>query len=271
MAPVLLCPECGTKHPLDNVAGRLGVPVQRMRANAEGARAGPRAVGRARAGCGRRRAPLPVAPPSAPAAPAPAAAAVRTAGCALGAGVLGPGGSRRRSGRGSSRAAARSAPGDSRARLRRHAARRRSSRPQNPRVWVPPAWVRFLLWIVAVPLAFLVVFGLAKAFGMLTTNEITDVALAEGWGRFWPIIRLLPFVALATALFVTGGVYGIAPLPRQEAGQGRQRGPSAEAARRINRRGRSYSPRSREGATRRCRSRRDSARCGSAAASGSRA
>jgi hypothetical protein len=85
---------------------------------------------------------------------------------------------------------------------------------------VPPAWVRLLLWIVAVPLAFMVVFGLAKAFGLLTTNEITDVALAEGWGRFWPIVRLLPFVALATALFVTGGVYGIARLRAQKRGTG---------------------------------------------------
>ena len=56
------------------------------------------------------------------------------------------------------------------------------------------------------------VFGLAKGLGLLTTNEITDVALAEGWRRFLPIVRLLPFVALATALLVTGGVYGIAQL-----------------------------------------------------------
>ena len=75
---------------------------------------------------------------------------------------------------------------------------------------IPGRWVRFGMWIVAVPLAFIVVFGLAKAFGLLTTNEITDVALAEGWHRFVPIARLVPFVALVTAAIVHGGAYGIA-------------------------------------------------------------
>jgi TRAP-type C4-dicarboxylate transport system permease small subunit len=70
---------------------------------------------------------------------------------------------------------------------------------------VPPRWARFLLWIVAIPLAFIVVLVFARAAGMLTTNEISDVALAEGWGRFWPIARLIPFVALAAAAFVQGG------------------------------------------------------------------
>jgi hypothetical protein len=71
---------------------------------------------------------------------------------------------------------------------------------------VPPLWARFLVWIVAIPLAFLVVLVLAKPAGMLTTNQISDVALAEGWRRFWPIARLIPFVALAAAAFVQGGV-----------------------------------------------------------------
>jgi hypothetical protein len=84
--------------------------------------------------------------------------------------------------------------------------------------------MRFLLWLVAVPLAFLIVFGFARAAGLLTTSNITDVALAEGWRRFWPIVRLLPFVALVTALFVTAGVYGIARLrarpPKRSDGTG---------------------------------------------------
>ena len=87
-----------------------------------------------------------------------------------------------------------------------------TSRAERLRSPIPPAWARFALWIVAVPLAFLVVFGLARAFGVLSTNDITDVALAEGWHRFVPIVRLLPFVAVVTALFVHGGVFGIARL-----------------------------------------------------------
>ena len=74
------------------------------------------------------------------------------------------------------------------------------------------------MWIIAVPLAFLVVFGLAKAFGLLTTNDITDVALAESWHRFVPIGRLVPFVALAAAGFVQGGAYAVARYRANKAG-----------------------------------------------------
>ena len=223
MAPVLLCPECGTKHPLDNVAGisafpcsgcgrTLKVPEQaRELSTVRGSDAGAPA-------------PAPVAPPPAPAAAAPAVApaaavpppdvhstqvfsapAAPVAASAAAAAVAPPLG-----------------PPQGLPALDYAATPRVAVEPAaKPPSLVPPAWVRFLLWIVAVPLAFLVVFGLAKSFGVLTTNEITDVALAEGWGRFWPIIRLLPFVALATALFVTGGVYGIARLRAQKRGKGR--------------------------------------------------
>ena len=88
---------------------------------------------------------------------------------------------------------------------------------------MPPAPVRFLLWIVAVPLAFAVVFALARAFGLLTTNDVSDVALAEGWRRFMPIIRLLPFVAVATAAFVHGGVYLIARARQKRGAAGRRK------------------------------------------------
>ncbi len=67
---------------------------------------------------------------------------------------------------------------------------------QPVRKSIPPRGIRFLLWIVAVPLAFLVVLALARGLGMLTSNQIQDLALAEGWGRFWPIARLVPFIAL---------------------------------------------------------------------------
>ncbi len=42
-----------------------------------------------------------------------------------------------------------------------------------------PWWMRLLLWIVAVPLSFLLVFLVARAFGMFTTNQLSDVFLAE--------------------------------------------------------------------------------------------
>jgi len=74
----------------------------------------------------------------------------------------------------------------------------------------PPRSIRLLFWFVAVPVAFVIVFALARTVGLLTSNEVTDVALAEGWSRFWPIVRLLPFVALAAAGIVQGSIYGVA-------------------------------------------------------------
>jgi hypothetical protein len=70
-----------------------------------------------------------------------------------------------------------------------------------------PVWMRFLLWCVAVPLSFFVVFVLARAFGVFTSEQLSDVFLADGISRFWPVIRLLPFVALLTTVLVQGGVY----------------------------------------------------------------
>jgi hypothetical protein len=101
---------------------------------------------------------------------------------------------------------------------------------------VPGRGVRFLLWIIAVPLAFLVVFGLAKAFGMLSTNDITDVALAEGWHRFVPIARLLPFVAVAIALFVQGGVYAIVQIRQRRVTNGpKESGRAPQSSRQSSR------------------------------------
>jgi hypothetical protein len=214
VAPVLLCPECGTKHPLDGIGSRSAFPCS---------------------GCGRTLkvpaiahagvdAPLPSTPPppiddlpwpvaspssapassmdphatqvfsTAPVPPMPLPVGAEPLGAPLPSPGLAPdvplaAGS----------ASAASAVGE----------------------LAPPRPVRFLLWIVAVPLAFLIVFFLARLAGLLTTNEVTDVALAEGWSRFWPIVRLLPFVALATAGIVQGGVYGIARMRAN-----RRRGPT---------------------------------------------
>jgi hypothetical protein len=85
---------------------------------------------------------------------------------------------------------------------------------RRPRVLdpVPPRWIRFLLWIVAVPLGFIIVFASARALGFLNSNQLEDVALDEGLDRFWPVLRLLPFVALVTAGLVQGAVFGITQL-----------------------------------------------------------
>src|SRR5262249_33763670 len=69
-----------------------------------------------------------------------------------------------------------------------------------------PWWMQLPLWIVAVPLAYFLVFLLARATGLFSSNQLSDVFLANGFSRFWPLARLLPIVALVTALLVQGGV-----------------------------------------------------------------
>jgi hypothetical protein len=89
------------------------------------------------------------------------------------------------------------------------AARPSAARKQLGKV---PIWMRFLIWIVAMPLAFIIVFVLARALGVFTSSQLSDVFLATDADRFWPVARVLPFVALLTAMIVQAGVYAIARL-----------------------------------------------------------
>jgi len=203
MAPVLQCPDCGRRHPLSQVPNEGTFPCR---------------------GCGRTlkvpefvartaTSSAPVAAPAAPPlvepapepepapapAPAPTAAAAATAAATAATPPVGAGAEPTR-------------------------AWRRIEAPDDPPApaWLkpppaPPApgpgarrpvviWLRLLLWIVAVPVAYVVVFSLARGLGYFTSTQLSDVFLANGFSRFWPVARLLPFVALLTALIVHGGV-----------------------------------------------------------------
>ena len=74
-----------------------------------------------------------------------------------------------------------------------------SRRKVRAQAGVVPFWMRLLIWIVAVPVGFIVVFGVARALGFLSQSQLEDVFLETGWNRFWPVARLLPFTALLTA------------------------------------------------------------------------
>jgi hypothetical protein len=154
MAPVLQCPDCGTKHPIDVASsssafrcsgcGRtLKVPEQFRTTSAPVTSVASDATA--------------VSPTVTPAAP--------------------PNGQRPQQ-------------------------RTLSRRKVRAQAGVVPSPVRVLIWIAAVPIGFLVVFGLARAFGMLSSTQLEDVFLETGWSRFWPVARLLPFVALVTASIV---------------------------------------------------------------------
>lgn len=226
MAPVLQCPDCGEKHPLGRVpasgdfpcegCGRtLKVPevvAQRLAAarapGVDGAGAAG-AAGAAGVGAGPAAAsaaadvrpprPEPAAPEPVRVRPVPIATAVANPNAGFDAE--------------STRAVGQvdgSAPGA--------AIPPRSSRRPVARLGPVPWWMRLVLWIVAVPLSFMIVFLLARAFGLFTSNQLSDLFLASNTSRFWPAARLLPFVALVTAGLVQAGVFGLARMRGRRSG-----------------------------------------------------
>jgi hypothetical protein len=160
VAPVLQCPDCGTKHPLAKVQDQAAFPCEgceRMLKVPERLRVPTRRASDATHVMPAASQPAttpaaPVAPTPVPPAPAPPTPT--------------------------------------------------TFEPPHPSATVPRS-VRLLLWLVAVPLGFVLVFGAARAFGFFTSTQMQDVFLAD---MFWPVIRLLPFVALVTATIVHVGV-----------------------------------------------------------------
>jgi hypothetical protein len=108
-------------------------------------------------------------------------------------------------------------------------------RPVTPESLQPPLILRLVLWAIALPLGSLIVFTFARWFGVLTKAQLEDTILLTGWGRFVPVARLLPFCALATAVIVQLGVFGLERLrarnlrrprpPRRRPGQDPGSGP----------------------------------------------
>jgi hypothetical protein len=161
MAPVLQCPDCGTKHPID-----LATNAAAFRCN----------------GCGRTlKVPAGYRPAPAP-APAAAAASPSPPDATAAAPVVG--------------GAPTTRPPST------NGGRPLSRRSVRAQAGVVPFWMRLIVWLVAVPLGFVLVFGVARLAGVLTQTQLEDVFLDTGWNRFWPVARLLPFVALVTASIV---------------------------------------------------------------------
>lgn len=146
MAPVLQCPDCSTKHPLDVAHDGASFRCS---------------------GCGR----VLKVPAQFRAVPTPA----------------GAGGSPHPNG---------SVP-------------RPSLRRQRAMAGAVPVLWRLIAWVIALPLSFGIVFLFARAIGVLSTNQLEDVFFEAGWDRFWPVARLLPFVALLTASVVHFSVLGL--------------------------------------------------------------
>jgi hypothetical protein len=226
MAPVLQCPDCGTKHPL----GAIPTDVTTFPCDGCGRKLKvPESVpGRAAAV---RPAPAAAAPPvvekpvtETPAAEAPPTQAVPTAATATAAAAAVPPrpAPQPDATQAMSTVAAEQPPSARPAAGQNAAAPTPKPKREKPAAtagaYAPVAWwIRLLLWVVAVPLAYFIVFELARLFGIFSSTNLTDVFLANGVSRFWPVARLLPVVALLTAVFVQGGVM---VLGRRKARQG---------------------------------------------------
>ena len=188
MAPVLQCPECGTKHPLGEVPDAGKFPCTGCGRQLKVPEMAPRGAGAGAPG------PAPVVPPVAanptvaqPVQPQPQPAPP----------VQPPPATRMMPVVEQNRPAA-AAPASS------------APKPVTASAFAPvPIWMRAILWVLALPISFVIVFLFARAIGVLTTNQLTDIYLAPGTGRFWPVARLLPFVALLTAVLVQGGVIAL--------------------------------------------------------------
>ena len=185
MAPVLQCPDCGSKHPLGEVPEAGSFPCK---------------------GCGRvlkvpERVSQAARPEAAPTRVEPAAAAPTRVEPPVPPTVA------------SEPSATAVMPVVETNPRPEPVAPTPASRPiPDRKLGKVPIWMRFLMWIVAVPLGFMIVFVVARAFGVFTSSQLSDVFLASDTDRFWPIARVLPFVALVTALIVQTGVYAIARL-----------------------------------------------------------
>ena len=203
MAPALQCPDCSTKHPLAEVpaAGTFGCRgCGRMLKVPGGGPAAPPVAPVAPV------APAPVAPPPvAPVAPAPvvqppvapipeppvervlASAVVGASAPAVAAAAVPP-------------------PGPDATAVLPETASPAPKREKRRVAW----WLVLCLWIVAVPAGFLIVFLVARVTGLFTSDQLSDIFLASGVDRFWPLARLVPLVALVTALIVQIGVAALA-------------------------------------------------------------
>ncbi len=71
-------------------------------------------------------------------------------------------------------------------------------------------WLRFVIWVVAIPLGAGIVFGAAEVLGALSSKQLLDTFLDSGLDRFGAVARLLPLWALASAAFVHFSVMAIA-------------------------------------------------------------
>lgn len=91
-------------------------------------------------------------------------------------------------------------------------------------------WLRIVVWIVAVPLALVLVVVPARAFSWVTTGTAIDIVTGEKAGRFVQILPLLISWSLVAAVLATLGTDGVSWLVRRRRAAAPAPGTAAAAA-----------------------------------------
>jgi hypothetical protein len=94
--------------------------------------------------------------------------------------------------------------------------------PPSSRAAGAPLAVRGVLWVLALPISLWLVYRGSRLVGLLNRGQVEDLFFDTGWGRFWPLARLLPIWALLCAGLVQLGVLGYDQWRRRAATRRRQ-------------------------------------------------
>ncbi len=73
--------------------------------------------------------------------------------------------------------------------------------PAGPRS--RPWWLRILAWVIALPLALIIVGIPARAAGYLTSQKLLDVIIKHDLSRFFPVLLIILLWTIATVILVT--------------------------------------------------------------------
>lgn len=75
-----------------------------------------------------------------------------------------------------------------------------------------PRTVRMFIWALAIPLGLLPVLIVGRAAGVLSVNRAVDLYIGLGWGRFVPLLLVLPVWAATSATIAHVSIEGVARL-----------------------------------------------------------
>jgi hypothetical protein len=77
-----------------------------------------------------------------------------------------------------------------------------------------PRVVRMIVWVVAMPAGLLPVAVVARITGALSVDAAADIFIGVGWGRFVPVLLILPVWAAVSATLAHLTIEGLGRLLR---------------------------------------------------------